>query len=517
MRPLLIAATLVIGLVLTLPPNCFAQLSDLAAMTPGNANVIIAIDAAAVQKTPLAEKQGWSRKLEAAYVDRAIFLPPEADKLIIASQVFPNHGFAQVWEAAIMTMTEPLSMRSIARAEGGYVDQINGKEAVWSPSDAYLIGVGEKTLGIISPAQRQAVSRWIGNLKSSRVRRLPAYLDMAIARVTPTNQIVMAIDLKDAASPHRVADTLESSEAITKANLNVEKVVSLIGSLVGASVEIAIDSQATAKIRIDFGQPVNMPDATAKQLVLEAAKHLGLDLPGLEKAKLVVVDKAIIMEGVLPTDGLRRVLSLLEIPTTKFSELREKTAGMTAATGNPNLPPKTTSPGDPQSQTETAKSSQVYYKSVMSLLDDLRQDRDKQDPRGGMDAVWMERYARKIDRLPILNVDPQLLDWGAKTAGTLRTMATTRRGAGLNEGVRNAQLRTSSNAYAANYYNYTYNYNGAGYGVVTNATGNEKDRNQIHKEEQNRATATKVEGWQLIEEASANIRRVMTERYGIEF
>ena len=85
MRPLLIAATLVIGLVLTLPTNGFAQLSDLAAMTPGNANVIIAIDAAAVQKTPLAEKQGWSRKLEAAYVDRAIFLPPEADKLIIAS------------------------------------------------------------------------------------------------------------------------------------------------------------------------------------------------------------------------------------------------------------------------------------------------------------------------------------------------------------------------------------------------------------------------------------------------
>jgi hypothetical protein len=32
-----------------------------------------------------------------------------------------------------------------------------------------------------------------------------------------------------------------------------------------------------------------------------------------------------------------------------------------------------------------------------------------------------------------------------------------------------------------------------------------------------RATATKVEGWRLIEDATADIRRSMTQKHGIEF
>ena len=38
------------------------------------------------------------------------------------------------WELAVMELKEPIGMRSIARSEGGYVDEISGAAAAWTPS-----------------------------------------------------------------------------------------------------------------------------------------------------------------------------------------------------------------------------------------------------------------------------------------------------------------------------------------------------------------------------------------------
>jgi hypothetical protein len=283
-----------------------------------------------------------------------------------------------------------------------------------------------------------------------------------------------------------------------KTSQTLPAMISLIQSLEGATIEVSIGTKATAKSRVDFGQPVSLNDTIAKRLVLEALEQLGVQVTDLADHKFTVIGKSIIVEGDLSTAGLRRILSVLEVPTTKFSELKEETAeGQTASAG------------------DMGEKSQVYYRTVVSLLDDLRGDREKQDTRGGMDAVWMERYARKIDRLPILYVDEELLAWGSDTAQTLRVMATTRRGAGLAAGSQKSALR--SDAYIGVYYNYSYGYGGAGYTGVSGSTAYEKDRNQIDRQLQNQATAKKVEGWRLIEDASAEIRKTMTQRYGIEF
>jgi hypothetical protein len=152
-----------------------------------------------------------------------------------------------------------------------------------------------------------------------------------------------------------------------------------------------------------------------------------------------------------------------------------------------------------------AAKSQMYFKTVVSMLDDLRGDRKKQDPRGGMDAVWMDKYATKIDRLPMLNVDEELLTWGSNTAQTLRVMATERRGRGLSAGASKSGLRTgvSSDGY---------------YGInVTTAAATQADANQIDVTQGNIATAKRVEGWRLIDNATADIRKKETQRYRVEF
>ncbi len=498
-----------VAFCLGLPSLAFGQFLELGDKVPAGTNTVVAMDVAALQATPLAKKEGWTQKLAQAYASRAVFLPPEADKLLLASQLSANQDFEEDWEVAVLTLTEQLSMDAIARAEGGYVDEIGGKQVVWSPSDAYLVPMAEKTLGIVSPAHRQEVSRWIEHAAHPHPDNLTPYLQRALSKVTPETQIVMAIDLKDAASPHRVEDRLKGSEVLKKSSLSLDQVVALVLSIQGATIEVSVGETARAKSRIDFAKPVNMADGVAKRLVHEALNRLGIQMTDMDNHQCSVVGKSIIMEGDLSSGGLRRLFSLLEVPTTKFSELKEESAGE-----------KAPSAGD------MAENSQVYFKSVTSLLDDLRGDRSKQDTRGGQDGVWMERYARKIDRLPILHVDDDLLEFGSKSAETLRIMAGARRGAGLSAGSQKAALRTSSDAgggaygaYGGGYRNYSYGYGGAGYGYggVSGATSNEKDRNQITRQEQNKATGTKNEGWRLIEDATAAIRREMTKQYGVEF
>jgi hypothetical protein len=116
----------------------------------------------------------------------------------------------------------------------------------------------------------------------------------------------------------------------------------------------------------------------------------------------------------------------------------------------------------------------------------------------------MERYARKIDRLPILNVDDDLLAWGGSVAETLRGGGQDVRGAGLRTGVRKSSI------YGA----YQYNYDGYGYygGQPTeNAFG------QINRQEGASARSSVYASWKEMEDSTAAMRRAMTKKYGVEF
>jgi hypothetical protein len=113
----------------------------------------------------------------------------------------------------------------------------------------------------------------------------------------------------------------------------------------------------------------------------------------------------------------------------------------------------------------------------------------------------MERYARKIDELPVLNVDEMLLDYGDKLAETLRIMSLSKRQAGIAAGVR----ATEGGGY----------YDGYDYGY--NAFDAAAARSQAKKEEMAVASDTRVQGWKLIDDATADIRRSLTKKYGVEF
>ena len=468
--------------VLAVQSTASAQFEDLLRRIPRAANALVVIDVTAVHASELAKRDGWKRKHEATFSERPIMLPPETDKIVLAAQLNPTRNFEEAWELAVMHLTDTLSMRSIARAEGGYVDTINGLQAAWTPSEAYFVGLEPKTVGVMYPANRQLVSRWADFSRQNQVVEISAYLQKATKSVDQTAQIVMALDLKDVVQPHKVRQGLEDSQLLKGNERKIDQLAALLPTIQGVTLTVRLGRTARGTLSVDFAES-SAPFANfAKPIVLYALDKFEVHLEDLEQWNVELEGNSLVMEGALSTNGMRRIFSLLEIPTTKFSTLKD-------------VPP---TPGSTES---VAKASQTYFKSVVVLIDDLqstlKRTRDNH-------AVWMERYGQKIDRLPILNVDENLLEYGAKVAETFRAMSVAERTSNVRSGVRKSQV----------YGNYSYQHNGHGYYGARKTSG---VRTQIKREEDARASAVRFNSWKEVEDATFQIRKQMTGRYKVEF
>jgi len=468
-----------------------APFDNLLTKVPAGANTLVLIDVAATLATPVAEEAGWGKKLELAYVDRPIFLPPEASKLVLAGSLLPNDDFSRLWELAIMELSEPMSMRSIARSEGGYVDQINGVVSAWTPSNAYFVSLSAKVLGVIFPAERQFVSRWIDFTQKNTENQLSDYLQSATELANSKVPILLAIDLRDVVRARELEAKLQESPLLKKAGLSTTEVSTILASLQGATLRVAVGEDVQGQLRIDFAEPVAPIKSIAKELVLKSLDDLGAPIADLTEWKLEIEEKAITMRGPLSKDGQRRVFSVIEIPSTKFSTLKD----VDAEPANSKQ----------ASESKIRESSLTYYRAVQVLFKDLRRDM-----RGNKAvAAVMERYARKIDRMPILNVDNELLDYGSNVATVLRAVALSKRQGGIQAGVGTAGMGYSS--YSVGYYGNN------DVTVKTGAVRSAADRTAIKAQALAASKNARVEGKKMIEDSSAAIRRQMTQKYGVEF
>ncbi len=487
--------SLTLATVLALQTVTFASDFDaLARKLPAGTNVLLAIDVDKVMASEMAVKNNWGGRADDG--NRPVYLPQEADKVLVAAQVDPARGFAQAWEVAIMGLKESLPMRLIAKAEGGYTDTIDGMKAAWVPSDAYFVEIEPLTMGLMHPANRQAVSRWAESQKRRATSPVSDYLLGAVSAVKSGPQIVLALDVQNSVQPHRVHQTLSQSEVVKKQKLNVDEVTSVMTSMRGLKLRITITDKARSSLQIDFGKPVTFNERAAKGLLLGALTNFQAELPGVEDWDVKVSGNTILCSGDTEPDALRRILSMLEIPTTKFSSLKEQDTN--EATGD-----------------VMAQNSLAYFKSITKLTNDL--EKNSKSSRG--DNYWMDRYAQKIDRLPILHVDPDLLNFGQKTVETFRVMSEARKSANMSAGVRQANIFSSGGGGGyGGYGGYNNGYRNSGYyNGRANARSSLSAMNTAKLEEAAGASSTKIEGFRRINNATSEMRRLMTERYNIEF
>lgn len=175
----LVVCVLAVSLVLEATPAAFGQFSDLLARVPGGANALVLIDVDAFYRSPMALRKGWKEKFATRSSEQPIILPPEATRFVLASHLDPLNNLHSDWEAAVIDLSEPLSLNLLARAEGGYIDTIGKTSVVWTPSHAYLIQLDKQLMGMVYPDDRQEAARWIERMNSTKHAPLSPYLEQA--------------------------------------------------------------------------------------------------------------------------------------------------------------------------------------------------------------------------------------------------------------------------------------------------------------------------------------------------
>ena len=174
-------------------PSAYAQFGDLLARVPPNANSLVLIDVDAFYRSPMAMRKHWKENFATRSSEQPIILPPEARRFVLASHLDPLNNLRSEWEAAVIDLGEPLSLSLLARAEGGYIDSLDGTPVVWTPSRSYLIQLDKQLMGMVYPDDRQAAARWIERMKTGKLAPLSSYLQEASQRLRAEGQIVLAL------------------------------------------------------------------------------------------------------------------------------------------------------------------------------------------------------------------------------------------------------------------------------------------------------------------------------------
>jgi hypothetical protein len=267
----------------------------------------------------------------------------------------------------------------------------------------------------------------------------------------------------------------------------------------------------------DFDTSIDAVRFFVRSLLLEALEHTGLYVPDFDDWKTRYTDKSVVISGPLSLNSFRKFSTLIKTPAP-----------------NPDAASMDSYKSlDPAQRSVNA--SQRYFTKVTQLMEYLKIDKTKSVK--GL-AGWYDQTSDQIDKLPILDVDPDLIGWGAAMSENLRAMGASLRGISLQSSYLQRQKAEGQVYQAPNYGTWSggYNsYNGyyggyTGPGVASNAarwasgtaggTTTVNNYAQIYQQQDALVTqgaADRVVLWQRIDDATGEMRRRMTLKYKTEF
>ncbi len=474
-----------------------AQFNDLLTRVPSHANALIVLNVEKIHATPLAQQENWREQQEKAFEGGLTIVPPHSDYFLMAGQM--DFEFMQSsWEVALTRVSDEPSLPKIAAKWNGSIDRIERRGTVRLPNDAYLVKFGKEIVGVMRPANRQSVARWLKQVDSNGGQhRLSPYLKEAVGfaqnQGTP---IIMALDLQNAVSAEFLRRRFAEDDKLKATDIDVDQLVDVLSSIRGVTLGITIRNELYGAIKVDFEKDVTVLGDLAKPMLLEALARHSAMIDEFEDWKTTVQGTQIRIGGKLYPSGLRRILSLLDAPA---SLQQMETAS------------------DPQQSEQDQKrlASQQYFQTVTQQVADLR-GRDGQTM--GQVGIWCGRAARKIDQLPLLNVDEELLEYGAFVSEGLRQAESVLRSVGGRTRVRQTSQTGGSSSYD---YGYSYGYGRWGaygrYGVRDDARAEQQQRTAIATQERFAGATSTRQIMQQIDTATAEVRRKMVAKYQAEF
>jgi len=495
--------------VLIAPQSSWGDFQTLIEQLPEDANTLVLFDMEAILASPLAVKYNWSQNQHSDFAKGIMIVSPNTKHLAMASQM-DLEVMRPHWSATMMELSEEPSMLNVTERYGGNVDEINGQKAAVLPNNMYVIKFGKYYAGSMYPADRQKAARWVEEAFAMSGRKpLAPYLAEAQSYLKNT-PILMAIDMQHVLSPKFIRSKLDGMKSLQGKKVDLDQLATTLSSVRGATLGLEIGEGIGGGLKVDFGSDITIMNDFAKPLLLECLANHGAMIDEFNDWKVTVTANEVLLKGSLGVSGVHRIFSLLDTPPSLSPQPSESTA----AGGKPT-------------QAQMAQATKQYYKSIELLLNDLTgEDKQHQMTTPGLVALWYERYAAKIDALPILHVDPEMVSFATQVTGALRQSQTALRTAG----VRTATQITSMQG--AEVYNYQYAAGAAvgefgGFAAGGAYRYQDDPRASLRQDGQQIAQITAQEtakGYstannlmQEITVSMADMRKKMTEKYQVEF
>lgn len=451
---------------------------------PSDANSLVMISTAEVRASAVAKREVATDPGKREAVSRHIFAMPTVDYSVLASHVNLD-TLSPLWELGLYAASAEASLPEIAKRHKGRVETIGDQRCVWLPQDAHLFKLGSQMFGLINPANRQFAARWLRQVQDRNSPQLSPYLQEASSY--PDNvgtEIILALDLEYAVSRNRAQEGLKDSRALQGQNVDRNELASVLASVRGVTLGVRTGERLVGKLRVDFAHDPSMMAAYAKPLLLEILAELGASLNDFSQWTAEIRGNTVFLGGELSVKGLQRILSIVDPPAPDLNDHRQDKA----STG---VDPK-------------AAASLRNFRAVQEIVEDARNPHDIKT--WGNYAKWLEQYAKKIDHLPILDVDSDLLDYRAKVANLLRDQAHSYKLVGFAAGRESHNVTYET---VAEYWGPWFSSSVSRPGLSDNAIAR---KDAAVSAAENQATLLKS-----LDEATARMRRLLTERYGIEF
>jgi hypothetical protein len=450
---------------------------DLLRRLPESTNALIVADIQGLRKALGVDKD---TPLESADLPS---LPVTANRFVLGANIDVAHR-RHNWSVAIAEMARRSPLADIAKAINEPLDKMEDRDVVPSPQNAYFVDLGGKVLACRTPANRQELKRWLAFQKRNQFPDIPQYLLQAANPENPA-LIVMAIDLADSLSPTAVHRGLDRSQVMQSRDASdIDNAAALIAHVQGLTLVVRAGKPLSAELTVDFDRETRSVLPYARPLLLEALKNVGVYVPDFDHWKPRFKHRSIGIYGRLSPNSLRKFASLVRTPAP---------------------PPETANLENYKRMTPEQRkvaASKRYFKSISQLLADLRLEKAKTWQSLGN---WYDNYANQIGSLSVLDVDPQLVNYGEATAGHLREL-----GRYLN-GVYRAKGQLRANSYNVN----------PAYGVsgsyVRAPDGSILTQSQVQNYLSGEGKAGLDKLWQMVDDATTQIREAMTMKYMVDF
>ena len=455
---------------------------------PQQSNMLMLVDVDGLFNSPLGQREQWREKAMAK-PGGALGLPPTMSRIVVAAGV-DLHDLNIDWRIGIAEYGNQLpDLPTLALREGGFVEQINLAQAAWTPRDLYFVTFDSNLLGFVAPADRQAMSHWIDTTFARTGAFEPAFATRAIYQAERGAQVVLALKLVDSVSAPLITPWLASLDDVKATNRNPKPLADGLARVESAYLQVDVKESIEGTIHVEFNRDLVNATSVAKAIVVSALEEAGFGIDDLASWSGGVDGKSIVLKGRLTEDSVRRILGMVHPP----SLTPERPSITKAAPGA-----DTDEPTRAAIQNDVVAASQAYFHEITDILDALKQQ--KAETYTGM-KNWYDRSAKRIEELPLLGVDKDLLDWGGTVSQALRGM-----GSGINTNMQNRKYSVASAP--TGYY--------GGFGFY-HASASNAPQEQTRQQGEAMLSVSLDGQWQQIQESVAATRRTLVDRYGVDF